>query len=61
MYWWEYDILAKELSRIYKFETIIITHVQRWVKIVTKYHKVYMNKLQKQPEAKEYPKTTTTH
>ena len=53
----KYDILAKELSLIYKCETKIIPYVITWDGVVTQYHKTYLQKLNMPPEAEAYAQT----
>ena len=42
----KYDLLANELSLLYKCKSRIIPYVMTWDGLVTKYHKMYMTELE---------------
>ncbi|KAF7677274.1 hypothetical protein TCON_2641 [Astathelohania contejeani] len=54
----EYDILANELSLLYKAKTKIIPYVMAWDGVVTKYHRNYLMELNINPTIEAYIRST---
>ncbi|KAM0679261.1 hypothetical protein BDAP_000128 [Binucleata daphniae] len=50
----KYDLIANELSMIYKCKVKILPYVMTWEGIVTKYHKKYSREIGIQPKTQAY-------
>ncbi|KAL6120350.1 hypothetical protein NUSPORA_02932 [Nucleospora cyclopteri] len=53
----QYNLLANELSLIYKCKVEIIPFIYTWDNVITKYHSMYVKKLSILPKIQAYIQT----